>query len=492
MPLPARPIGPMPPVDLLWRHELQEHNATLLRRMNTLEAKFIDQERRVHVAEEAATTCASMAGELDLIKHGVDQLEAKQQEFMSGIHKRLVDMDKDMGEFRKTQERVQKLMSSYRELDDSIADLSTLGPRVESSEREIQGLKNSVGRKHVHEMEGFDARLETLELQRSREVAHIRTIQEDFMRKCSGDFQALRTEVAKLMATRRTAKIQQPYMQVPRSPDMNPRPANLAAPAHTSANRHTNRTTRKEAILHQKAGTDLPNAQQASREVETQGTTQTSAPTEDIEDLDLDVTFIPSVATTTPSHLSSRKKPKLSHPEVQPTAQPHAHSKTQSKTQSKSLPKNHPKAQTMTQDKSGQHHKVQPPMVSNPAPRLAPSKIVKLAVNVGRKRPGSPISAPRPVKEPHVACISRQHNGRVPKEQAKPRTNQQQQQKQPSQPARRSRRRSANATFYELGWDETQQPQKTAGPVYDSLAKPSKPVKTKPRRLPPVPDEWNR
>jgi hypothetical protein len=454
--------------------------------MNALEAKFIDQERRVNVAEEAATTCTNMAGELDLVKNGVDQLEVKQQEFMSGVHKRLVDMDKEMGEFRKTQERVQKLMSTYRELDDSIVDLSTLGPRVESSEREIQGLKNSVGRKHVHEMEGFDARLETLELQRSREAAHIRSTQEDFMRKCSGDFQALRTEVAKMMDNRKTADIQQPYMQVPRSPDLNPRPANLAAPTHTSVNRHINTTALKEAVSHQKAQSGLSNAQKAPQEIETQGTTQTSALADGIEDLDLDLTFIPSVTTRIPnassSHLSSRKKPKLSHPEAQPKAQPQAHSKTQSR----SLSKNQPKALATTQAKSGQH-KVQPPIVSNPAPRPAPSKVVKLPVNVGKKRPGSPMSAPRPVKEPHVASIPRQHNGRVPKEQPKSRAKQQQQ--QPSQPSRRSRRRSANATFYELGWDETQQPQKTAGPVYDSLAKPSKPLKTKPRRLPPVPDE---
>lgn len=497
MPLPARPAGPVPPGDLLWRHELQGHNATLLRRMNALEAKFTDQERRVQIAEEAATTCTSMAGELDRIKHGIDQLEAKQQEFMSGVHKRLVDMDKDMGEFQKTQERVQKLMSSYRKLDDSIMDLSTLGPRVESAETEIQGLKNSVGRKHVHEMESLEARLETLELQRSRKDAHNRTMQEDFMKKCNEDFQAMRTELAKLTEARRTAEVQQPYMQVPRSPDVDPMPTRLAAPATKLANIQTDAATVKAVALHQTPRSHPSKAQQASQETETQCTTQASAPAGDIEDLDLDTGFIPYIPPTDahvpPAHLSPRKKPRLSHPEAQlkrqPKARPQAHPKTQSKTQSKSLSRNQPKSHPVAQSRSQKQSKVRPPIVVNPgpgpAPVPAPSKIVKLPVSVSKKRPGSPMSRPRPAQEPHVASPSRQQVSRVPKDHSKSRDKQQ----QPAQPARRSRRRSANATFYELGWDQTQQPQKKAGPVYGSTSVPSRPLKTKPRRLPPVPEE---
>ncbi|KAF2442136.1 hypothetical protein P171DRAFT_523012 [Karstenula rhodostoma CBS 690.94] len=493
MPLPARPSGPVPPADLLWRHELQGHNATLLRQMNALEAKFTDQERRVQVAEEAATTCTSMAGKLDLIKHSVDQLEAKQQDFMSGVHKRLVDMDRDMGEFRKTQERVQKLMSSYRELDDSIVDLSTLGPRVESAEREIQGLKNSVGRKHVHEMESLDARLETLELQRSRETAQLQTMQGDFTRKCNSDLQAMRAEVAKLMETRRIAEVQQPYMQVPRSPDLDSRPTDLAAPTNNPANGHTNATTVKATVLHQTLRSHQSKAQQSPQEIETQGTTQASAPIGDIEDLDLDTTFVPNIPPTNPhappSHPSPRKKPKLSHPEAQSKPQPIAQLKTHPKIQSRMLPEVQPEPQIMAQSRSEKQSRVQPPIAANtgprPASRPAPSKIIKLPVSISKKRPGSPKSGPRPAKEPRVTSLLRQQVSRAPKDQPKSREKQQ----QPSQPARRSRRRSANATFYELGWDQTQQPQKVVGPVYGSTSKSSKPLKTKPRRQPPIPDE---
>ncbi|OAG08801.1 uncharacterized protein CC84DRAFT_1215271 [Paraphaeosphaeria sporulosa] len=492
MPLPARPTGPVPPSDLLWRHELQGHNDTLLRRMNALEAKFTDQERRVQVAEEAATTCTSMAGEFSLIKHDVDQIEAKQQEFMSGVHKRLVDMDKDMGEFRKTQERVQKLMSSYRELDDSIVDLSTLGPRVESAEREIQGLKNSVGRKHVHEMESLDARLEMLELQRSREAAQIRNMQEEFSKKYSGDLQTLRTEVAKLTATGRTAEVQQPYIQVPRSPDMLSRPTNSATTPNHPANGCANISTSRAQVLHQTARNPPSKAQQAPREVETQGTTQTSAPAGDIESLDLDATFIPFVPPSNPnsppSHLGPEKKPTETHTRPQPKAQSKARPEKHSRTQTRFLPKNLSTPQTMVQSRSEKQPKMQPPIVANrgpkPAPKPLPSKVVKLPASMSKKRSGSPISTPRPAKEPHVASSSRQQVNPAQKDQGKSREKQQQQ-----QPARRSRRRSANATFYELGWDQTQQPQKTAGPVYGSTSRTTKGLKTKPRRLPPVPDE---
>ncbi|KAL5409810.1 hypothetical protein PMIN03_005793 [Paraphaeosphaeria minitans] len=458
--------------------------------MNALEAKFTDQERRIQVAEEAATTCTNMAGEVDLIKHGVDQLEVKQQEFMSVVHKRLVDMDKDLGESRKTQERVQKLMSSYRELNDSIADLFTLGPRVESAEREIQGLKNSVGRKHVHEMESLEARLDTLELQRSREAAHIRNMQEEFVKKCNGDLQALRTEVASLTAARRTAEVQQPYMQVPRSPDMDPRPTDVDAVTNKSADSHGNWILVRPQALHQIARSHPSKEQQALQETETQGTTQTSAPTGDIEDLDLDTPFVPFISPTfphaPPSHASPRKKPIEPKPKDQQKAQPKTHPKPQSRMQARFLPKNLLIPQTMAQSRSEKQPKVQPPIVANPGKRPAAStKIVRLPVSTTKKRPGSPMSTPRPAKEPHVASSSRQQVNQAQKDQGKSREKQQ----QPSQPARRSRRRSANATFYELGWDQTQQPQKTAGPVYGSTSKILKGLKTKPRRLPPVPDD---
>lgn len=191
--------------------------------MNALEAKFTDQEKRMQIAEQAATTCTDMAAELDLVKNGIDQLETKQQDFMSSVHKRLVNMDNDMGEFRKTQERVQKLLSSYRELDDGIAKLSPLGSRVEDAEREIQGLKNCLSRKCVQQIENLDARLETLELQRSREAAEIRTRHDNFIKKCNGDMHKLQTEVKRLMELRPQVEVQQPYMQVPRSPDVRPR-----------------------------------------------------------------------------------------------------------------------------------------------------------------------------------------------------------------------------------------------------------------------------
>ncbi|KAJ4345539.1 uncharacterized protein N0V89_011672 [Didymosphaeria variabile] len=502
MPLPSRPAGAIVPADLLWRHELKEHNAALLRRLNAFEAKFTDQERRVRKAEEAATTCTGLTGVLDVVKNGVDQLETKQQEFMTGMHKRLVDIDKDIGEFRNTQERVQRLMSSYQGLDDSIVDLSSLGPRVEIAEREILGLKNSVGRKHVHEMEHLDARLEALELQRSREAAQIRAMQDDFTKRCNGEVQKLRTDVVKMMEVRRPVEVQSPYMQIPRSPDTYTRSTNLAAPANKPANGAATTVTARAVALYQTPHNHSPKMQHVPHEVETQGTTQDSTQTREIEDLDLDTAFIPDISPSKPhmppSHASPRKKPKLHHlealpkltpsaqPKAQPAAQPTAQSKARLKAQPKAQPNIQPtgvqtKAEATAKSKPG--HKLQH-LNSSPAPEPAPSKIVKLSVSTSKKRQGSPISAPRPTKQGPVVSATRQINAGlkiIPQSREK--------QQRPSQPARRSRRRSANATFYELGWDQTQQPQKKVGPVYDNPNKPSKPVKTKPRRLPPVPDE---
>ncbi|KAL1603901.1 hypothetical protein SLS60_005493 [Paraconiothyrium brasiliense] len=480
------------PADLLWRHELKEHNAALLRRMNALEARFTDQERRVHRAEEAATTCTDMTRELNLVKNEVDQLAEKQQEFMGGVQKRLLDIDKDLGEFRHTQETVKRLMSSCRGLDDSIVDLSSLGPRVDSAEKEILGLKNSVGRKHVHEMEDVVARLEALELQRSREAAQIRTFQDSFMQRWNDEIQKLRTEVVQMMEARRTAEVQPSYVQIPRSPDMSLRTTKLAAPANKPADSAATTRSAKAVAIHQIPRSRSPKPQHVPQEAETQGTTQDSTQNQEIDDLDLDTTLIPYISPSNqnvpPLHASPRKKPKLYHMESPPkltakarSKQPTAQPKVQSMAKSKIQTKNQQKAQRIAPATANAkpEHKLQH-LVTRPAPGPAPSKMIKLPVKISKKRPGSPISKPRSSEQSPVVSAPRQQVNARFKVPPQPRA---------KQPARRSRRRSVNATFYELGWDQTQQPQKTMGPVYDGPNKPSKPVKTKPRRLPPVPDE---
>ncbi|KAF1975196.1 hypothetical protein BU23DRAFT_566780 [Bimuria novae-zelandiae CBS 107.79] len=462
MPAPARPAGPISPGDLLWRHELREQNAMLLRRMDALETKSEDQQRRVQKAEEAAATCTDLAEEFDIVKHGVDQLETKQQEFMSAVHKRLVDMNKDMGEFRKTQERVQKLMASHQKLDDSFGDLSSLGTRVEDNAKEIQGLKNSVNLRHVHEMENLDARLEALELQRSREDASLRTMQDEFKKTWNGELQALRTEVMKLKETRRATPVQQPYMQVPRSPEIRPSAATGAVshlPERRSApNQAPGRPRKAIQVPHKDAGT--------------QDTTQASTQAEEIEDLDLNtnavLNLVPHNREAPKTGTSPRKKPKLSHPNPLPEPRQQQQQRPAQKPAQK--PQQQPKTTSL-------------PAMSRVAPRAGPSKVVRLPINLNtKKRPGSPITAPKPTNPRSAVATSRQQPSKRP---AAP-LSLQEQKSLPSQPTRRSRRRSAQATFYELGWDCTQQPQKTAGPVYDNAGKP---LKTKPRRLPPVPDE---
>lgn len=194
-----------------------------------------------------------------------------------------------------------------------------------------------------------------------------------------------------------------------------------------------------------------------------------------MEDLDVDTNLVANMAAshrkTLPPAMSPRKKPKLSHPKDRPNNQVKAAPKIQ--------PKPHAKAQSKP---AQQHHTKQPSAISSPGSRPAPSYIVKLPVNLGKKRPGSPMTAPKSAKELRPAAKPLQQVDKGIRFAAKPR----ERKPQPSQTARRSRRGSANITFYELGWDHTQQPQKKAGPVYDGA---SKPLKTKPRRLPPVPYE---
>lgn len=191
--------------------------------MNTLEGMIKDQERTILKAEKTAATCTGLAEDFDIVKNGVDQLETEQREFMCAVHKRLVDMDKEMGEFRKAQERVHKLMASHRDLNDSVTELSSVKPLVNEMEREIRGLKNIVDRKHVHEMKDLDARLDALELQRSQEDVRIRDLQEDLTKKWSLECHALRTEVIALKESRPGASVQHPCLQVPRTPETGPR-----------------------------------------------------------------------------------------------------------------------------------------------------------------------------------------------------------------------------------------------------------------------------
>lgn len=219
MPAPARPAGPISPSDLLWKHELREQNASLLHRLNTLEAKMKDQERKILKTEEATTACTGLAEDFDIVKDGIDQLETKQREFICAVHKRLVDMDKEMEEFRKTQDRVQKLMVSYRDLDDSVTNLSSLKSRVTEMTKEVQGLKNSVDRKYVHEMKDLGARLEALELQRSQEDTRIRDVQEDFTKRWSLELHTLHSDIMALKESRSGVLVSHSYLQVPRSPE---------------------------------------------------------------------------------------------------------------------------------------------------------------------------------------------------------------------------------------------------------------------------------
>jgi len=247
-----------------------------------------------------------------------------------------------------------------------------------------------------------------------------------------------------------------------------------------TANSSASSAISKEAVVQQAVRDRLPKTQEVHREAETQDATQNSAQTTEIEDLDLDTNLVPNIPPSRqqapPPDTSPRKKPKLSHPKEQGKGQPKVPPKVQTKVQMKAQPKIQPKP-----TQQHQHNTVQPPPVSDPVLR-APSHIVKLPVNIGKKRPGSPLPASRPVKERPVAAAPPQRIRQGPISTPKAR----ERKPQPSQTGRRSLRRAANVTFYELGWDHTQQPQKKAGPVYDGS---SKPLKTKPRRLPPVPNE---
>ncbi|KAJ4287224.1 hypothetical protein N0V90_012622 [Kalmusia sp. IMI 367209] len=450
MPLPPRPSGPIPPSDLLWRHELQQHNAALLERMYTLEAKFKEQEQRTRKAEEAAAICTAMAEDIENAKIGVDRLESKQQEFISTVQKRLIEVDKDMGDFRKTQERVQKLMTSYRELNSTVGDLLLLGTRVDDLERELHGVKNNVGRRHVHEIENIDARLETLELQRSREGFKFRSFLGEFAQKFEEKMQALQAEVTNLTEAQKTLPVIEPYIQVPRSPEAGPSPLDvMGSTSHQSDHRSE---AQNEARLFSRQ-----QMQMVHRELDTQGTTQTTIQAEEIEDLDLNAPMVPKISP------SNREAPQLG-------ASPR-----------KKLRLTMPTAQR-------RNRKPQPSITSTTAPEPRPTKIVRLILNKNKKRPGSPISAPKPINEhPTVSTLAQQ----VGKGQVNPRKRREKkpQPLQVPEPVRKSRRRAAQGTMYELDWNETQRPQPIVGPAYDTPATVLKPLKTKPRRMPPVPEE---
>lgn len=167
--------------------------------------------------------------------------------------------------------------------------------------------------------------------------------------------------------------------------------------------------------------------------------------------------------------IGPRKRLKLSHPILPPKPTTH-------------LEPEMDVYQSSTQKPQQRHQQEKTPVTSNKTAKTSLSKNIPMADNSkSNKRPASPTFTSRFKNQPPVTKSRKQANPRekiLPVLQAR--------QPQPSQPTRRSRRRSAQATFYELGWDCTQQPQKIAGPVYDVT---HKPLKTKPRRLPPVPDE---
>lgn len=483
MPAPARPTGPISPADMLWRHELRDQNATLLRRMNALESRVKDQERRLQTSDEAVTTCTGLAEDFEVVKNGVDQLETKQRDFMNDVGRRLVDMDKIVDDSRKIQDRAQELMSSFQEINRCVEDLSSLSPRVQDVERELQGLKNSISRKYAQEIENLDARLEDLETQRSREGARIRTMQDEFTKRHKGELQALRTEMKKLTesGTKKTVPVQQPYTQVARSPEISPRSVSLVCTYSITAE---SQSSPSNGITSRQNGTDSstakrpgPSGQEISavrHDAETQGTTQTSMQGDEIEDLDLGVAVDPSISPRNhykvpQTGMSPRKRQKLTPPTpcLKPAPQPQQRPPRRS-----------------VQKPQQQRQMGKPCVISDAVPTLPPSRAVRHPINsnTSRKRPGSPISAPVAVDQrPKISAPPQPVDRNLAN-----RTSVQEQKLQPSQPTRRSRRRSAQATVYELGWEGTQQPQKKAGPVYGST---HRPLKTKPRRLPPVPDE---
>lgn len=455
-----------------------QQNATLLNRMAALEARFMDQETRALKAEETAAACASINEDFMIVKDGVDQLEKRQHEFMSAVHKRLVEMDKDIAEFRKTQERVNKLMASYRDLDDSVANMAVFQPRVEEFEREVQGLKNTISRKYVHEMESLDSRMGAVELERSRDHAKLRAVQDGFTQKWNAEFQALRTQVARLMATNKNTQIQHPYMQVPRSPEAVPRPAGLlensvsittAKPSDASNDvshagnyeqalrRVLDRPHKDDQVPQQDARTKA--IRQASREAgiderNSKSNTITNVSPRDFNDMGR----------------NPRKRPKLVHPNIGLEPEQHAEPQAELIRRSVQKPRELDRINQVHMDASATHNS---------------------ASNKKRRAP-DPVSKKIPITSP-IETLSKDQQKMATTSQRRTNAGRkavpclQTRQPPPSQhPTRRSRRRSAQATFYELGWDCTQQPQKTTGPVYDA---PHKPLKTKPRRLPPVPDE---
>lgn len=222
MPAPPRPSGAIPPADLLWRFELQQNNAALLERMRALETKVKQQEARTTKAEEAAARCTATADGIEQANTAIDQLEARQQEFVDTSYKRLVSMDKDIGEFQKTQERVQKVVLSLRELDRAVGDLSLLSTRLDEVEMEVRSTRDDAGQRCAQELGKLETRLQTLELERSRGESAVSSLRDDVVRTIDERIQSIRVEVASLRGS--TAPAESPgYVQVPRSPEMRAR-----------------------------------------------------------------------------------------------------------------------------------------------------------------------------------------------------------------------------------------------------------------------------
>lgn len=200
---------------------------------------------------------------------------------------------------------------------------------------------------------------------------------------------------------------------------------------------------------------------------ETPRTAQTGNRVERVDEVSLDTNIAHNTLPRGRDTLgiNHRKRPKLSHPVPLPL-----------EPELKDPP-------GPTKEPQQRHQTGKASVASHKTARPSPSKAARLAIDPNsKKRPASPTVTSRLKNIAPVAMKSPKQSNPRQKILPVPRTRQ----LQPSQPTRRSRRRSVQATFYELGWDCTQQPQKIAGPVYDGT---QKPLKTKPRRLPPVPDE---
>jgi len=197
MPTSSRVSAPELPSNLLWRHELRDSNAYLLKRLNRLELLFEEQEKHTQNAGHTARACDAMADKVQALRDELKKLEMRNQEFKQSVYNQLSDILRDMKGFREMQNQTQKLTASRRELDVAVRGLSSLESRVVTLAKDFHHSQVRNDGIFADTMKRVTSRLEALESHLPVGELSVKCVQQEFMHKCEQNFVSLQAEATK-------------------------------------------------------------------------------------------------------------------------------------------------------------------------------------------------------------------------------------------------------------------------------------------------------